>query len=325
MTTADLAAAAQNARARHRTLLQILPIYGAVIILLAVGESVHSSFVSPSNIGSLLLLSTFTAVVAFGQGLVILVGGFDLSVAWTMTMAGVFLTSQAQGSNARGAWVIPLVLVAGVGVGLVNGLGVAIFDVAPIVMTLATNFVLQGVVMTAISGTPSGKAPPFLVALTNNSWGWLPWLAVFLLCFTVAATVLLRGTGLGRRLHVVGYNRAVAQLSGVPVRRTVIVAYVLSGACSAAAGMLAAGYTTTSSLTTGDTYLLLSIAAVVIGGASVLGGRGHYPATVGGAIFLTVLGAILAAVKWPDAVRTIITGVVILLAVLLLGQRERVR
>lgn len=324
MTTADLVATARNVRARHRTLLQILPIYGAVIVLLAVGQGIHGSFVSPGNIGSLLLLSTFTAVVAFGQGVVILVGGFDLSVAWTMTMAGVFITSQAQGSNARGAWLVPLILLIGAGIGLVNGLGVAIFGVAPIVMTLATNFVLQGVVMTAIAGTPSGKAPGFLVALANNSWGWLPWLAVFLVCFSVAGTALLRGTGFGRRLHVVGYSRAVAQLSGISVRRTLIFAYVLSGACAAAAGMLAAGYTTTSSLTTGDAYLLPSIAAVVIGGASVLGGRGHYPATVGGAIFLTVLAAILAAVNWPDAVRTIITGVVILLAVLLLGQREQI-
>lgn len=324
MTTADLVATARNVRAQHRTLLQILPIYGAVIILFAVGESVHSSFVSPANIGSLLLLATFTAVAGFGQGVVILVGGFDLSVAWTMTMAGVFLTSQAQGSNTRGVWVVPLILLTGAGIGLVNGIGVAVFDVAPIVMTLATNFVLEGVVMTAIAGTPSGKAPPFLVALTNNSWGWLPWLAVFLLCFTVAGTLLLRGTAVGRRLHVVGYNRTVAQLSGIPVRQTLVFAYVLSGACAAAAGMLAAGYTATSSLTTGDSYLLPSIAAVVVGGASVLGGRGHYPATVGGAIFLTVLAAILAAVNWPDAVRTIITGVVILLAVLVLGQRERV-
>lgn len=324
MTTAGLVATVRNARAQHRTLLQILPIYVAVLILFAVGESIHSSFVSPTNVGSLLLLSTFTAVVGFGQGVVILVGGFDLSIAWTMTMAGVFLTSQAQGSNARAAWLVPLILLTGAGIGLVNGIGVAVFDVAPIVMTLATNFALQGVVMTAIGGTPSGKAPSFLVALANNSWGWLPWLAVFLLCFTVAGTLLLRGTAVGRRLHVVGYNREVAQLSGIAVRRTLIFAYVLSGACAAAAGMLAAGYTTTSSLTTGDSYLLPSIAAVVVGGASVLGGRGHYPATVGGAIFLTVLAAILAAVNWPDAVRTIITGVVILLAVLVLGQRERI-
>ena len=323
MTAADLVTTVRNVRAGHRTLLQILPIYVAVIILLIAGEGIRGGFVSLGNVGSLLLLATFTAVVSFGQGLVILVGGFDLSVAWTMTMAGVFLTSQAQGLNARGAWVVPLVLAAGAAIGLVNGLGVAIFDIAPIVMTLATNVVVQGLVMTSISGTPSGKAPPFLVALTNRSWGWLPWLVVFLACFTVLATLFLRATPVGRRLHVVGYNRTVAQLSGIPVRRTLILAYVLSGVCAAIAGMLAAGYTTTSALTTGDSYLLPSIAAVVIGGASILGGRGHYPATVGGAIFLTVLSAILAAVNLSDAVRTMITGVVILLAVLVIGQRER--
>lgn len=323
--TTGLASVARDVRARHRTLVQVLPVYVAVILLFAVGEGIHGGFVSLSNIGSLLLLATFTAVVAFGQGVVILVGGFDLSVAWTMTMAGVLLTAQAQGSNTRGAWLVPIILLVGAGIGFINGLGVAIFDIAPIIMTLAVNYFVEGVVMSAISGTPSGKAPEFLVALANNSWGWLPWLVVFLVVFTVLGTVLLRGSGVGRRLHLVGYNRTVATLSGVGVRRTLILAYVLSGVCAAAAGMLAAGYTTTSALTTGDQYLLPSIAAVVIGGASVFGGLGHYPGTVGGAIFLTVLTAVLAAVNLSDAIRTIITGVVILLAVLIFGQRERIR
>lgn len=323
MTAPALITGVRNARSRHRTLLQILPVYVAVVALLLIGEVIRTGFASAGNVGSLLLLATFTAIVAFGQGVVILVGGFDLSVAWTMTMGGVFLTSVAQGANSRGAWVVPVILAAGACVGLANGFGVAVLDIAPIVMTLAMGVILQGLVTSAIAGTPTGSAPPFLVALTNDSWGPLPWIVVFLVCFTVLATVFLRGTPAGRHLHVVGYNRGVARLSGVPVRRTLLLAYTLSGICAAAAGMLAAGYTTTSALTTGDSYLLPSIAAVVIGGASVLGGRGHYPATVGGAIFLTVLSTILAAVNLSDAVRTMLTGVVILLAVLALGQRER--
>jgi ribose transport system permease protein len=323
MTTPALTAGVRTIRSRHRVLLQILPIYLAAIVLLAIGEGVRSGFASAGNIGSMLLLATFTAILAFGQGVVILVGGFDLSVAWGMTMGGVFLTAEAQGLNSRGAWVVPIVLVAGAAVGLANGLGVAVFDITPIVMTLATGVIVQGLVTTAISGTPTGSAPPFLVALTNDSWGWLPWIVVFLIGFTVLGTVLLRGTRIGRYLHVVGSNRTVARLSGIPVRRTLILAYVLSGVCSALAGMLAAGYTSTSALTTGDSYLLPSIAAVVIGGASVLGGKAHYPATVGGAIFLTILSTILAIANLSDAVRTMLTGVVILLAVLALGQRER--
>lgn len=323
MTAPALSTGVRAVRSRHRVLLQILPIYLAAIVLLVIGEFVRSGFASAGNIGSMLLLATFTAILACGQGVVILVGGFDLSVDWGMTMGGVFLTAEAQGLNSRGAWAVPVVLAAGAALGLANGIGVALFDIAPIVMTLATGVVVQGLVTTAIAGTPTGSAPPFLVALTNDSWGWLPWIVVFLICFTVLATLFLRGTRIGRNLHVIGYNRNVARLSGIPVRRTLILAYVFSGVCSALAGMLAAGYTTTAELTTGDSYLLPSIAAVVIGGASVLGGKAHYPATVGGAIFLSILSTILAIANLSDAVRTILTGVVILLAVLALGQRER--
>lgn len=314
---------ASRLTARHRTSAQILPIYVAVLILLVVAQRIYSGFMSPGNLANLLVLATFVAVVAYGQGIVMLTGGLDLSVAWVMTMGGIVVTAQSQGLDARGAWAIPLVLLLGSLVGLINGIGVVAIGIAPIIMTLATNVVVQGVVMTAISGTPSGAAPPVLAQLTIGSLGGVPWLVIFLIGFTALGTFLLVGTRFGRQLHAIGNSETIARLSGVRVGQVLVLAYVISGFCAALAGMLIAGYTRTAFLGTGDSYLLPSIAAVIVGGASVFGGRGHYVATVGGAIFLTVLSAILISLNWPNAVRTIANGLVILLAVLVLRQRER--
>jgi ribose transport system permease protein len=317
-----LAALPRAVTARHRTTAQILPIYVAILLLLLVGEGLYRGFVRPENIAALLVLATFTAVVAFGQGIVVLTGGLDLSVAWTMTMSGVFLTAQSQGMDDRGAWVIPLVLAVGTAIGVVNGLGVVWLGIAPIIMTLATNVVVQGVVMTLISGTPSGAAPPMLVRLTTGTVGGVPWMVIFLVVFTAAGTFVLVGTRLGRHLYAAGGNPVVAALSGVRTNRVLVFAYAASGFCAALAGMLAAAYTRTAFLSTGDGYLLPSIAAVIVAGASVFGGKGHYVATVGGAIFLTLLAAVLTSLNWPNSVRIMANGLVILAAVVVLGQRE---
>lgn len=307
---------------QHRSIMQIVPVYLIAIGLLIIGQVIHPGFVSVPNIGQILLLSTFIAVVSYGQGIVVLTGGFDLSVAWVMTMGGIMLTSMSQGSNISAIWVIPVVLGTGLAIGMVNGLGIVLFDIAPIVMTLAVNTIIQGVVMTAIQGTPGGSSPPFLSYLTNaNLVFGIPWLAVILFIFAILGILLLNFTSFGRYVYAVGNSPLAARLSGVNVNRTLVWVYGISGLCAALAGILAAAYTQTAFLGTGDSYQLPSLAAVVVGGASIFGGRGQYAATAGGAILLTILSAILASLNWPDAVRTIAYGVVILITVVAMRQK----
>lgn len=311
----------REVRDRHRTAAQVLPVYLLTLLLLAVGEMLHVGFISVANLGAVLLLSTFLGVVAYAQGIVVLTGGFDLSVAWVMTMGGVMLTGLSRGSNANALWAIPLILATGSFVGLLNGLGIVFLDIPPIVMTLAMDVIVQGVVMTVISGTPSGAAPPLLMALaTTNVVPGVPWLVVFFAVFVAAGILLLTATPLGRYVYAIGNSQRVSRLSGVRVNLVLVTVYAISGFCSALAGMLIAGYTQTAFLGTGDTYLLPSLAAVIVGGASIFGGRGHYGATAGGAILLTVLSTILASLNWPDAVRSIVYGAVILATVVLVRQ-----
>lgn len=307
---------------RYRTVGSILPIYLLVLALLVLGDVLHAGFVSVGNVAQILQLATFTAVAAFGQGIVILTGGFDLSIPWVITMAGLVMTAVAQGSNTAGFVGIALAIGLGALAGFVNGLGVVIGGIHPIVMTLAVNDIIEGIVMTLIQGTPSGSSPPFLVTLTTGTLvAGIPNLVVFLILFVAIGVFVLNFTTFGRRVYAVGNSALAAKLSGVNSGSILVAVYVISGICAAVAGILLAGYTTTAYIDTGDNYLLPSLAAVVVGGASIFGGRGNYAATVGGAIFLTVLAAILSSINWPDAVRTIIQGLAILATVVLVRQR----
>jgi ribose transport system permease protein len=209
-----------------------------------------------------------------------------------------------------------------VGVGIFNGLGIVLLGISPVVMTLATNAMLQGVVLVLTNGTPSGSAPPSLGELMNGRFlGSVPILIPPLLLFVVAGVLLLQRTSYGRQVYAVGNSPLVARLSGLRVGMILISVYVISALCSGLAGLMLTGYGRQSYLGMGDQYLLPSIAAVVVGGASALGGRGYYLGTVGGAILLATLGTILAGLTLPDAIKDIVFGLVVLLAVV--ANREK--
>ncbi len=271
---------------------------------------------------SLLVLASFLMVLALGQGTVILTGGLDLSLPWAIGLCGILLAGMAQGRAEAAAWAIPLVLVVGAAIGLFNGLGIVLFGLPPIVVTLATNGILQGIAMLYSNGTPAGFAPPQLQWLmTARVWGVTPelWL---LLGFVIAATLLLTRTGFGRRVYAVGNSVRAARLSGVNVGRTLVLVYVLSGVCSAIVGILLDGFGGQASLGMGDPYLLPSIAVVVVGGTLITGGRGSYLGMIGGALLLTAVQTLLAGTTLPDATREIIFGLVVLGAVVALRERR---
>jgi ribose transport system permease protein len=213
------------------------------------------------------------------------------------------------------------VLATGAVIGLVNGLGVTVLGLPPIVVTLAANGVLQGIALVATDGQPLGFASPSLHWLmTGHVFGLTP-VVGFLVVFVVFASFLLSRTVFGARVLAVGNSPLVANLSGVPVDRTVIGTYVLSGLCSAAGALLLIGRVGQASLAMGDDFLLPSIAVVVVGGASISGGRGHYIGMFGGVLLLTALGILLAGTTLPMAVRDFIFGAVMLASVTVLRDR----
>jgi ribose transport system permease protein len=306
-----------------RTLRYIVPAW--VLLVLAIAATsvlAGSGFSLASHLVVLLVFGSFLAILGLGQGAVVMSGGLDLSIAWTITFPAIVLTSYANGSNETAVWAVPLALLVGSGVGLVNGLLVVGFRVSPIIATLATGSILEGTALVFSGGAPTGAAPPAVVWFVNGRLAGLPPIVWFLFLFVIAASLLLDRSAFGRRLRAVGQDAWIARLSGVRTEAIRIAVYVLSGFCAALVGVLLAGFTTQAYYDMGRPYLLSSIAVVVLGGTSITGGRGHYMGILGGALLFTALSSMLAGTSLPEAVRSIIYGLVLLGAVLMLRERQ---
>jgi ribose transport system permease protein len=300
-----------------------LPAYVCfALVIIATQLAVGRALTNASYYNSLAVLTSFLAVLALGQGAVILTGGLDLSVPWTIGLSGVLLAGMVKGSDAALLYALPMTLIVGAAVGFVNGLGIVGLGVSPIVMTLAVNGVLQGLALIYSNGTPDGFSSPLLRGfMTSRELAVTP-VVLFMALFVVVAVLLLGKTPFGRRVYAIGNGERVAALSGVPVGATLIGVYMLSGVCSAIVGILLTGFSGQASLGMGDEYLLPSIAVVVIGGALITGGRGHYLGMLGGALLLTALQTLLAGTTLPYATRTIVFGLVVLAAVMALRERR---
>ena len=271
---------------------------------------------------SLIVLSSFLAILALGQGTVILTGGLDLSVPWTIGLCGILLAGMVSGSNVALIYAIPLVLLAGAAIGFVNGFGIVALGLSPIVMTLAVNGILQGIALVYSGGTPDGFAAPLLREFMTSRFLGITPVVPFVILFGVFAILLLGRTAFGRRVYAIGNSERAAELSGIPVRRTTIKVYMLSGFCAALVGILLTGFSGQASLGMGDEYLLPSIAVVVVGGALITGGRGSYVGMLGGVILLTALQTLLAGTVIPTSARSILYGLVILGAIIALRDRR---
>lgn len=299
--------------------------YALVVVLGIVGEVAATGFLGIDHVDQLVIEATFIALVAFGQTFVILTGGVDLSIPWVLNGAAVLLTLAAGGSNAKMAWLVPVLVVAGAAVGLVNGIGVALLRIPPIIMTLGMSSVVEGALLLYTNGGSGQNAPSADVYLATHRWGAFPVVSLVWIGALAIAVAVLSFSPFGRRLYATGLNRRVAEFAGVDVRLVTVVVYVISGAAAAVAGIALAGYVGQSYLGMGDPYLFSSVAAVAIGGASILGGSGNYVGTTAGALALAVLAAILPTLGLAQSALEIVYGCVILLAVSLSSVRVNKR
>lgn len=316
-------AAAPPFTVRHaQTLRYSLPAVACLVLVLAATElTLGRSLAHWGYWNSLIVLASFLAILALGQGAVILTGGLDLSLPWTIGLSGILFAGIAQGADAALPHAMLIVLLLGCLVGLVNGLAVVALGLSPIVATLAVNGILQGLALLYSGGTPAGFAPPLLRSFMTGHLAGVTPVVLFVAVFAAAAVLLLSHTAFGRRVYAVGNSQLAARLAGVPVGRTLIGVYVLSGLCAALVGILLTGFSGQASLGMGDDYLLPSIAVVVVGGGLITGGRGHYLGMLAGVLLLTALQTLLAGSNLPYATRAILYGAVVLGAVIALREK----
>jgi ribose transport system permease protein len=293
-----------------------------ILVLVATQFVLGNSLLSWRYYDSLIVLGSFLAILALGQGTVILTGGLDLSVPWTIGFCGILCAGLLKGSDAALVYALPAALAFGAGVGLLNGFGIVALGISPIVMTLAMNGILQGTALVYSGGTPDGFASPGLRWFMTGQVAGITPVVFLMVLFVIGAVVLLGRTAFGRRVYAIGNGVRAAELSGVPVKVTTVKVYVLSGLCAALVGCLLSGFSGQGSLGMGDEYLLPSIAVVVVGGALITGGRGSYIGMLGGVLLLTALQTLLAGTTLPYATRAILYGVVVLCAVVALREKN---
>lgn len=302
------------------TVRRLLPRSYLVLVLLAmiiVGFIASPDFLTARNVGNVVSTSAIVAVLAVGQFFVIATGGIDLSVGSVMALSTVVIALQLRAGVPAGIAVL-ITLAACALVGLCNGLSVVWLRIAPFIATLAT--------MIAIEGLSYVIQSTNLISIDNQAFvtvfhdghilGVANPVTIFVLVTLVAAYVA-RFSTFGRRLYAIGGNREAARLSGLPVSRDLLITYTLSGALAGLAGLLAAAQLLQGSSLIGQGEELSAIAAVVVGGASLAGGRGDPISAVLGTFVITIITNIMNLVGISSQPQLMIQGVVIILAVFL--------
>lgn len=306
--------------------LPVLAGAACTVALLLVGSLYSSNFLSPDYLLLQLQIASFLGIIATGAMLVILLGGIDLSVPWLVTVGGM-MSAAAAGwwGGAAAPFAIPFGILCGAALGLVNGIGVAYLRVPSMIFTLGINAVAQGLIVVHTGGfAPQDRATPAMHLLaTGRSLLGIPNALLVWAAVGAATLFLLHRTGFGRAVYATGNRERAAYLSGVDTRRTILLCFVIAGACSAAAGVLLTGYSTKAYQAMGDAYQLPAIAAVVLGGTHILGGRGSYLGTVVGVVLITLLQSILSVMQIPEMGRQVAYGVVIIAMLLVYGRGRR--
>lgn len=290
------------------------------LVLLFSARLINPALGSWSQVETVLILGFFLVVLSFGQGLVILTGGLDLSLPATITLGGILATSWIGAGNPAEWYLLPAVLAVCGLVGLASAIGVIWLRVPPFIMTMAMSIIVASALLGYTKGTPRGTAPDMAVALMKGDILGLPAPIVALIIFVIVGWLFRSRSVYGRYLYAIGTNVEAARNAAVPVTAMRILPYVLSAICAGFVGIALVGYSSGATLRMGDDYLLPSIASVVIGGSSILGGRGTFLGSVGGALLLTILGTIIATLGLEFGFRTIIEGSIILIALLLLRE-----
>jgi ribose transport system permease protein len=306
----------------------VLISYSMIFLLIIFGTLfITPNFISPNFLSQQLRLAAFLGIIAAGEMAVILTGNIDLSIPWTITLSAVLATSVAAGQDERLLLGIGAGLGIGILVGLVNGIGVAYLRIPSMVMTLGMNAVLKGITVVYTGSAPQFQQTPELLsrAATEMLFGFIPVSVLFWLFVSIMMILILNRSGLGRKTYAVGNNEIAAYLSGVKTPLVVVTIFTLSGGLSALGGLLLAGNAGRSFNEMGDAFLLPAIAAVVVGGTSIVGGSGKYIGTIAGVIIIRLLEGALNIVQVSPAAKDIIFGLVILLMLFLYGRGEKLR
>lgn len=316
--TLDMEAAADQQSSRQRAGRYLathphLVLVAVLVVLILMTGAVEANYLSVNGLRNSALFAVPIGVLAAGQTILMLTGGIDLSAAMIATGAAYVAANQ----SPKGAlFAIAAGLLVGIMAGAANGVGVGIFRVNPLIMTLAMSAILLGLftswAQTIFSG--STRMGDFIRTLGGGSfWGRsVPWAVVVWAVLSAFIIYMLRRSGFGRNLYALGDNPVATRLSGTRPWQVLVVAYTLAGVLGAIAGLLLGGRVGAVDLQLANVFLLPSVAAAVIGGTSIFGGVGTYTGTVLGALILGVLQSLLTFLGAGQSIQQILYGSIVI-------------
>jgi ribose transport system permease protein len=305
--------------------------FGALIVAVALhltGTALIQGYSSEFSMRAMLVLASLLAIASIGQTLVVIIGGIDLSIPFVIGFANV-VTAQLYGGGMD-FWLV-CVIVIGLAflIGGFNGLISSSLGLHPLIVTLGVGTIVQGSVLLWTGGFPSGSAPASITEFVSigGSVGFLPvpWLVPCFVALAIIVAVALARTPYGRRLFALGSNPGAAPLALINPVAMWTITFGLSAAFAAVTGILLLGFTGSAYGEVGQPYLFQTIAAVVIGGTALVGGRGSYLGTVAGALVLTEINTLLIGLGLQPSLVQAVLGVVIVVLVSFYGRDPHVR
>jgi ribose transport system permease protein len=303
------------------------PVYGALIGIFIIGwivVTIHGGeFLTTGNIVNMLQRSVALGIVAVGQTVVILLGSLDLSVAQLISLSSLLTSQTMDGQQSNVLPAIGLVLALGVAVGLANGLIITKLRVNAFIATLGMALILDGIIQNKWDGPAGGVPVGFSQDLGYTRFGLIPMSFFLLLAVALVVFVMLRSTRFGYRVYAVGGSEEVSKLSGLRTHRTVIAAHVVCSLTAVITGIFLAARLRAGTPTVGTDggYDLESIAAVVLGGTALTGGRGGVVGTMGGVAILAVLDNVFNQLEFNAFLKDVVRGIIIIAAVAVYARR----
>ena len=291
----------------------------ALIILMAVITIINSNFLTANNLLNLLLQVTSNALIAFGMTFVILTGGIDLSVGSILALSSA-LTAGLLGSGMPVTLAILISLILGCILGMMNGLLISYGKLAPFIVTLATMTIFRGATLVYTNGNPitKGLSDTFLFQFLGQGYiVGIPFPVIIMFIVFIVLYVLLHKTAFGKSVYVIGGNEKAAYISGVKLNKVKIIIYSISGIMASISGLIITSRLSSAQPTAGASYEMDAIAAVVLGGTSLSGGKGRILGTLIGALIIGVLNNGLNIIGVSAFWQQVVKGVVILIAVLI--------
>lgn len=301
-------------------------VYILLVVMLLLAQLYSPGYLSVTHMLGVFRLASFMGIAAIAQTIAILSGGIDLSIPTTISFSYILAAEVMMGDDANIGKALIVILVLGVIVGMINGAGVCLMNIPPFIMTLGVSTVTKGVYMIYTKGAPKGRTAPLISTISNrNFMGIIPYIVIVWIIFAIITIVVLRKTPYGRKIYSVGSNARAAQFSGTNSYGIIFSVYIVAAVVAAITGFFLIGYTGESYLNAGASYDTQVIAAVIIGGTSITGGKGGYLGSAAGALMMTIFTDFLQIVKIAEGWRIVGQGVMILILIAIYARGKKVR